>query len=117
MAGSETAVAETETRVLLAKASVYFAGTRVFFIETAVFLGETAVAEVATMVFLGETTVAVNATAGLFVARQGFNHGVHGEHGGGQDLQRQFGISVSEGCSCSRLVLLSIASIGRWVGF
>ena len=65
-------MAATETRVLLAKAPVYFSGTTVFFIEAAVFLGQTAVAVNAAAVFLGEATVAVNATWVVDVAREGF---------------------------------------------
>ena len=65
-------VAESETRVLLAKAPVYFTETTVYFTETSVFLGETSVRELETPVFFGETTVAVNATAVLDVAGEGF---------------------------------------------
>jgi hypothetical protein len=56
VAGRQTAEAEIEARVLLAKAPI-------FFIEATVFLGGATLTESRATVFLGEATLTVNAAA------------------------------------------------------
>jgi hypothetical protein len=65
VAAIETTVAETETRVLRAKAAVDFTETTVFFSETTVVEVETLVGESEPTVDFAETTVAVNVAGGF----------------------------------------------------